>query len=207
MDVPVDVTHITLTTDRLLLRAPKSTDLYDLFSYASVPGVGESAGWKHHESIRESQAILQMLMDQRDVLAVIHKADRKMIGTVGLHRSWANGEEAYRRYKVREIGYVLSMAYWGQGLMPEAVNAVIRYAFDTLGLEALTCCHFMENNRSRRVIEKCGFQFIKTGTYKAEQLQKTFADMQYILMAKGAEGKGEADGADQTQSPANTEHA
>ena len=186
MDVIMDVTNVVIATDRLLLRALEPSDLLELYAYASVPGVGERAGWKHHESIRESQAILQKLIDQRDVLAVIHKADHTMIGTVGLHHSWANEDEAYKQYKVKEIGYVLSKAYWGKGLMTEAVNAVIRYAFDTLGLDALTCSHFMENNQSRRVIEKCGFQFVKQGIYNAEQLQKNFRDMRYILLRQSA---------------------
>ncbi|MBO4535015.1 MAG: GNAT family N-acetyltransferase, partial [Clostridia bacterium] len=54
-------------------------------------------------------------------------------------------------------GYVLSRDYWGQGLMPEAVEAVIDYLFGTLGYDFVTCGHFEWNAQSRRVIEKCGF--------------------------------------------------
>ena len=74
-----------------------------------------------------------MLQESMRFLAIVHKADQKMIGTLGLHRCGA-------RYRGRlfcnsgcgKIGYVLSKAYWGQGLMPEAVNAVIDYAFRVL---------------------------------------------------------------------------
>ena len=61
----------------------------------------------------------------------------------------------------REIGYVVSKDYWGRGLMPEAVKAVIDYCFSVLGFDYLLCGHFNWNNQSRRVIEKCGFQFLK----------------------------------------------
>ncbi len=182
MDCPVDVTGVEINTDRLVLRPIAMMDWEDMYAYASVPGVGEMAGWKHHESPEETKCILQALTDSKNILAIVHKADQKMIGTVGLHSSWASGEDAYRSYKVREIGYVLSKAYWGQGLMPEAVRAVIDYSFDNFGVEVLTCGHFAENSQSRRVIEKCGFTFVKQGKYAAEQLQKTFDEMQYILL-------------------------
>ena len=61
----------------------------------------------------------------------------------------------------REVGYVLSKAYWGKGLMTEAVKAVISYCFEMLDFDYLTCAHFNYNDRSRRVIEKCGFKFLK----------------------------------------------
>jgi len=181
MDIPIDVSLITIETPRLILRAFEEPDLPDFYAYASVPGVGEMAGWPHHESIETSRKILRSFIDQKDVFAVYHKADQKVIGSLGLHKSWASEEEAYKSRKVKEIGYVLSKAYWGQGLMPEAVRAVIQYGFETLGLEAFTCGHFAENGQSRRVIEKCGFQFVKRSTYYAEHLQQIFEDVKYIL--------------------------
>ena len=60
----------------------------------------------------------------------------------------------------REIGYVLSKDYWGQGLMPEAVKAVINYCFETAGCDYLLCSCSPQNIQSARVIEKCGFRFV-----------------------------------------------
>jgi len=182
MDVSFDVTGVVIPTDRLVLRPLAMGDLDDFYAYASVPGVGEAAGWKHHQSIAESKEILRSLTESKHIFAIEYKADRKVIGTLGLHQSWANETGAYRQFRVKEIGYVLSRAYWGRGLMPEAVGAVIAYCFDTLGLDALTCCHFPENSRSRRVIEKCGFKFVRMGKFESEPLEKVFDDMQYILI-------------------------
>ncbi len=181
MDIDIDISGIIIETGRLILRAFTESDLQDLYSYASVPGVGEMAGWPHHESMETSERILRSFIEKKEVFAVYRKTDRKVIGSLGLHRSWANEDEAYRDLKIKEIGYVLSKDYWGQGLMPEAVNAVIDHGFDTLGLDAFTCCHFSENFRSRRVIEKCGFRFVKQSEYYAEQLQRSFEDMKYIM--------------------------
>ena len=61
-----------------------------------------------------------------------------------------------------EIGYVLSRDFWGRGLMPEAVKRVIDWLFEEQKVDFILCGHFVRNDRSRRVIEKCGFQYVKT---------------------------------------------
>lgn len=182
MDIQIDVTGTMLETPRLILRPWRESDLKDFFAYASVEGVGERAGWRHHESIEVSRAILEDFMSHKNVFALEHRESGKAIGSLGLHTSWANGEEAYRHLKVKEIGYVLSRDYWGHGLMPEAVKAVIGFCFDVCGLDALTVGHFLENGQSRRVIEKCGFRFVKESKYHAKQLDGDFDDMKYILL-------------------------
>ncbi len=182
MDIQIDITDTVLETRRLILRPWEESDLEDFYAYASVEGVGEMAGWRHHESIEVSRSILEDFMSHKNVFALVHRESGRAIGSLGLHPSWANEDEAYRDLKVKEIGYVLSREYWGQGLMPEAVRAVIGFCFDTCGLDALTVGHFSVNGQSKRVIEKCGFQFVKESRYHAKQLGKDFDDMRYILL-------------------------
>lgn len=182
MDLTIDVTKTALETGRLILRAWRETDVNDFYEYASVEGVGEMAGWKHHDSIEVTRKILQSFISEKNVFAIVNKENMKVIGSLGLHNSWANEENRYAHLKIKEVGYVLSKAYWGRGLMPEAVNAVIRFCFDECKLDALTIGHFSSNNQSRRVIEKCGFTFVKQSEYYAGQLQLTFDDMKYIML-------------------------
>ena len=184
MDITIDITKTTIETDRLSLRAWQKTDVNDLYEYASVHGVGEMAGWKHHDSIEVSKEILQSFISEKNVFAIIYKENNKVIGSLGLHKSWANDESGYAHFKIKEIGYVLSKAYWGKGLMPEAVTTVIKFCFDKCKLDALTIGHFSSNNQSKRVIEKCGFTFVKESEYFAKQLELTFDDMKYILLNK-----------------------
>ncbi|MDR1630701.1 MAG: GNAT family N-acetyltransferase [Oscillospiraceae bacterium] len=181
MHTPIDLSNTTLETERLVLRPWREEDLPDLFAYASVPGVGEMAGWRHHESMEESQAILSKFISAKNFLALEHKATKKVIGSLGLHDSWADDEPSFAGLKIKEIGYVLAKEFWGQGLMPEAVREVLRFCFEDCGLDAVSIGHFAENAQSRRVIEKCGFRFISNGTFFAKQLGKTFEDMKYIL--------------------------
>lgn len=184
MDITIDITKTTIETDRVILRAWQKEDVKDFFEYASIPGVGEMAGWEHHNSIEVTEKILQSFISGKNVFAIICKENNKVIGSLGLHKSWANGESAYAHFKIKEIGYVLSKAYWGKGLMPEVVNAVIRFYFDKNILDAFTIGHFASNNQSKRVIEKCGFTFVKESEYSAKQLELTFDDMNYILLNK-----------------------
>lgn len=181
MKIQIDLTGIQLETDRLILRPWRKDDLNDFFAYASVPGVGEMAGWPHHQSIETTKSVLSMFMEEKNVWALQLKENGRVIGSLGFHGSWANSDERYKNLRICEIGYVLSKDYWGRGLMPEAVRAAIRFAFDTLHLDALAVCHFTDNPQSRRVIEKCGFTFCQKDMFQLKYEARQVEEMQYIL--------------------------
>ncbi len=159
MNAAFDVTNIELETERLILRPWKREDVYDLYEYASVPGVGESAGWRHHQNIDESGDIVLRFIGEKKTFAIVYKDNNKVIGSLGVE-NYALEEKLteFVPYQGRELGFVLSKDYWGYGLMPEAVSAVIDYCFDVLDYDFLLCGHFEENLRSSRVQEKCGFK-------------------------------------------------
>ena len=68
----------------------------------------------------------------------------------------------------RELGYVLSKNYWGLGLMPEAVQEVVHWLFDEEQLDFIVCGHFVNNRRSQRVQEKCGFVHYKMNKWQTQ---------------------------------------
>ena len=158
MIAPVDVTNIRIETERLVLRPWQESDVEDFYEYASVDGVGQMAGWLPHKSMEESGMLLDMFLAERKTLALEIKENGKVIGSIGLED--IDFPEA-RGMQGREVGYALSKVYWGQGLMPEAVKAVIAYCFEELHYDWLTCGHFIWNSQSRRVVEKCGFQYVR----------------------------------------------
>jgi len=150
----------TLETERLILRPFLETDLEDLYEYAQNPNVGPNAGWKPHENLDESRAIIKDFIEHDEVLAIVWKENNKVIGSVGLH------DDAFRNTdNVKMLGYVLSEDYWGRGITTEAARAVIQYAFAELNLNMITVRHYTYNNRSKRVIEKCGFTYEGTLRY------------------------------------------
>jgi len=144
----------TLETDRLLLRAWSIDDVDDFFEYAKNPNVGPNAGWEPHPNKEFTLKIILAFIENGNVWAIVYKENGKVIGSLGLHT-----DKKREDVNAKMIGYVLSQEYWGRGLMTEAVNAAIRYAFEEIKLDLLSVCHYPFNVRSQKVIEKCGFQY------------------------------------------------
>lgn len=164
MNKEIDITGVMLKTDRLILRPWKETDLEDFYEYASVDGVGQMAGWTPHKDIEESNAILARFIDGKKTFAIEYSG--KVIGSLGIESYREDLYPEFDHLQGRELGYVLSKAYWGKGLMPEAVQAVIEWLFKEQDLDFVMVGHFDFNNQSRRVIEKCGFHYLKTRPYE-----------------------------------------
>ncbi len=164
MNPIIDISAVTLKTKRLILRPWRSADLDDLFAYASVDGVGQMAGWKPHKNKDETRIILQSFIDRKKTFALEYQG--KAIGSLGIEEYKEEQFPELADKKCREIGFVLAKEYWGQGLMPEAVQAAIRFLFEDVGLDAILCGHFLWNRQSQRVQEKCGFRHYAYGTYQ-----------------------------------------
>ncbi len=178
MNAPIDVTDIRIETERLILRAFRESDLDDFYEYAKVDGVGQLAGWQPHESKEKSKMILDLFISEKKTLALELKKIGKVIGSLGIEP--ADQDHAVSQYLCREIGYVLRKDYWGMGLMPEAVKAVINYCFAELSYDYLLCGHFHWNDQSRRVIEKCGFSYLED-RHRATRLGTEELTKLYIL--------------------------
>jgi len=180
MDKEYSLKNYVLETERLYLRAFKKSDLNDLYEYASVEGVGELAGWPHHTDISISGKILNKFIEDEDVFAIVYKDNGKVIGSLGIV-NYEKKLTGYENLSIKEIGYALSKEYWGKGLMTEAVKKAIEFAFTVLNIDILYCLHAATNDRSRRVIEKCGFEYAGFKEYEAKQLNITVESKQYLL--------------------------
>ena len=159
MNAEFKINGLVLQTERLTLRPFLKSDLQDFYEYAKVDGVGEMAGWKHHESIEKTREILDRFISEDKTFAIVYKENGKVIGSLGIEKY--GREEVlteFDGYKGREIGYVLSKDYWGKGIMPEAVQVVCDHLFGVLDFDFLTCGYYDFNSQSKRVQEKCGFK-------------------------------------------------
>ncbi len=149
---------IFLETERILLRNFKEDDLNDVFSYASVEGVGENAGWKHHANIEESKVILyNVFLTNPNDYAIVDKETGKVIGSFGLHPSSRLSSD-FPLENTKELGYVLSKDYWGKGIMTEILSAAIAKWKEEGNIDVLTALVFSDNKNSIHVLEKCGFR-------------------------------------------------
>ena len=164
MNPEIDISNVILKTERLLIRPWRQSDIDDFYSYASVDGVGQMAGWKPHKSKEESKIILDMFISHKKTFALEYQG--KVIGSVGIEKYNETHFPEFENKKCREIGYVLSKEYWGQGLMPEALKEVIRFLFENANLDVIFCGHFLWNEQSHRVQEKSGFKHYAFDTYE-----------------------------------------
>ena len=143
-----------METKRLVLRHWEINDLDDLYAFAKNPNVGPQAGWRQHQSREESRQILSRMVTAPDQFAIMLKSTMKVIGIIS-----AGIDTSRRNLAAKTIGCALNEAYWNQGLMTEAVGAMIRYLFMDPGTELIAMDHFADNYGSQRVIEKNGFQY------------------------------------------------
>lgn len=159
MNADFKINGRVIETNRLRLREFKDSDLDDFYEYASIPGVGEMAGWKHHENKEESKVILDYIIKGEETFAICDKKTNKVIGNLAIKTlELEDNSTNFNNYKGRNIGAVLSKDYWNMGLMTEALKAVIDYLFDEINLDFLTAGYFDNNIPSKKMQEKCGFK-------------------------------------------------
>ena len=146
-----------LTTRRLILRRWHETDAGDLYRYAADPDVGPIAGWPPHQSVEESLDVIRNVLNGREAYAICLKEDGRAIGAIELK---LNGHtDLTDRDDECEIGYWLGKPFWGQGIVPEAAEEMIRHAFEDIGMQTVWVGYYEGNHKSKRVQEKCKFRF------------------------------------------------
>ena len=151
-----------LQTQHLILRDWQDNDAESLYKYAQNPNIGPIAGWPPHTSIENSREIIKNILSVDKNYAVVLRQTGEPIGSIGLMMSKSEINTAEMVEGEAEIGYWIGEPFWGQGLIPEAVCELLRYAFENLGLTAVWCGYYDGNKKSKRVQEKCGFIYHHT---------------------------------------------
>ena len=170
-----------LETPRLRLRPFRESDAADVYAYARDPRVGPIAGWPSHQSEEESREIIRTVFSAPGVFAMELRETGTVIGSVGFVGNHPAG--VCSDCPDDEVGYALYPAFWGRGLVPEAVIAVLEYGFTQLDFWRICCGHYAGNWRSKRTMEKCGFryQFARTDHVA---LMSEFRQSYFYLLTK-----------------------
>lgn len=175
---------MTLETPRLCLRPFEERDAEALYDYARDPRVGPAAGWQPHASVAESREIIRTVFAAPHTFAVVEKESGLVVGSAGF---------VGRHYETLpkpddEIGYALRPDCWGNGYIPEAVLELLRYGFVERGLRTVWCGHYDFNDRSRRVVEKCGFLYRFSDRHFVEAQGAECVELHYALTRGQWEG-------------------
>ncbi|MCR5466696.1 MAG: GNAT family N-acetyltransferase [Lachnospiraceae bacterium] len=149
----------TIETERLVLRRYKVEDAGDMYqNWTSDPEVTKFLSWPTHTSVEFTKKLLTQWVSYYDEgrtynWGITVKGDDRVIGNIAV-------VERDERTCSYEIGYCLCKAYWGQGIMPEALRAVIDYLFEgESDLMRIYATHDLRNPKSGRVMEKAGMHF------------------------------------------------
>lgn len=148
---------VQLETPRLLLRQWREADKQPFAAMSANPQVMEF--FPALLSPEQSSAMvdhMQGLIQKRGwgFWALELKQTQQFIGFTGLH---VPADELPCSPCV-EIGWRLSPEYWGLGLVTEAANAALNYAFSQLKLEEVVSFTVCANQRSRSVMERLGMR-------------------------------------------------
>ena len=140
-----------IRTSRLVLRAPRTTDIKSIAALANDLRVAAmTARIPHPYSEANAEEFIAQLPDRDAMVFAIALNGGPLIGLCGID---------HERGKNSEIGYWLGAPHWGQGFATEAVQAMLGHAFVNLGLDVLDAGARVVNPASRRVLEKCGFEW------------------------------------------------
>ena len=147
-----------IETHRLILRPFRIEDAEDMFTnWASDPEVTRFLTWPTHTGADVSRAVLNSWISRYGDggffnWAIEWKENGSVIGNISVVKFIEETETA-------DIGYCMGRAYWGRGIMPEALRAVTDFLFDTVGVNRVTACHDANNPKSGRVMQKAGLKF------------------------------------------------
>jgi len=143
-----------LETKRLALRAPRLGDAKTVATLANDRRIAENtARIPHPYKLSDAEDFIARAGKPDEAVFLITLRGKTVIGACGVVLQDA----------APELGYWLGVEHWGQGYATEALHAVIDYAFADLGHEALQAGARVTNPASRRVLEKCGFQWTGVG--------------------------------------------
>ena len=148
-----------MQTKRLILRPWQEADAESLYAYAKDPDIGLPAGWPPHKSVEDSREVIRYVLSAPQTYAVCLK-DGSPIGSISLKLKGST--DMTDREDECELGYWIGKPFWGQGLIPEAAEELLRHAFEELGMRAVWCGYYEGNVKSRRVQEKLGFVYQHT---------------------------------------------
>jgi RimJ/RimL family protein N-acetyltransferase len=146
-----------LETERLTLRAPCRADVKTIAVLANDRRIAENtARIPHPYGIDDAEQFIESINKRSGEACFVITLDGALIGACGVDP----------REGGPEIGYWLGASYWGRGYATEAVRAVIDHAFGDLEHETLEAGARVSNPASRRVLEKCAFQWTGVGLYR-----------------------------------------
>ncbi len=147
----------TLSTNRLLMRQIITGDAEALFAIRSDEESMKYFGQELYKSLAETITVIKLMEERytrKEALrwVITLKEYDQLIGTCTLFHF----DEGFHR---AETGYELNRAFWGKGIMTEAMSAILTFGFSELGLHRIEAVIDIENERSKNLLFRLGFTY------------------------------------------------
>jgi len=154
-----------LETKRLAMRAPRLEDAKTVAALVNDRRIAENVARIPHP---------YQMSDAESFIAGANKAGGEAVFLITLRDETVIGAcSLMMQDATPELGYWLGLPYWGKGYATEALHAVIDYAFTDLAYTSLQAGARVTNPASRRVLEKCGFQWTGVGLYRIRAIKSS----------------------------------
>jgi len=173
---------VTIETDRLLLRRAAMEDAEAMHrNWTGDSEVTKYLTWPTHASVDVTKGFIQYLLNSYEDVQIYGwvielKSAAEPIGMISVV---SFNEEVGSVH----VGYCLSRKFWGQGIMTEALKAVIDFAFNTLGAQRVEARHDTNNPASGAVMRKCGMVYEGT-LRRADKNNQGICDAAYYSILK-----------------------
>lgn len=150
-----------IETSKFILRPVTLNDSSDFFEYLSQEKVVKYLPFKAHKNIYQTQNFIKSYFINNykngkvGNYAIYYKADKKVIGNIGLNNINPNSNEA-------EIGICINPKYWGHNFATELTVISLITGFEFLQLDKLIAITYTKNKYTPKSLENLGFKYVKT---------------------------------------------
>jgi len=174
-----------IETERLILRPLTLDDAETAYyGWTGDPDVAEYVSWLPHHSIDDGIEWLKEIEWKQDKAGNILENDNYIWGFVLKETGELFGsggliwEEDWQMF---QVGYNIMKTHWNRGYTTEAMEAVLKFASNNLGLKKIAGGHAKENRASSRVIEKLGFVYDRDDITPHVDGVRFFDSREYLL--------------------------
>ncbi|UCG62199.1 MAG: GNAT family N-acetyltransferase [Candidatus Zixiibacteriota bacterium] len=168
--------------DKINLRFITKGDALSIYQYAADEAISRYTHIPHPYNLDDAYDFVKLTQSDRKRKAAYHyglenRETGQIIGMIGLIA-------LFPMHRKAELGYWLAKPFWGRGIITEAIEKIVEFAFVTLKLHRVYAHVFPDNKASIRVLEKCGFTregliregFVQRGKYVSVYMYSILED-------------------------------
>lgn len=171
-----------LLGERIRIRRFEAQDLDRLFAWGQEGYYQETAGFPHLENHNYAIQLLRKYQKRPGSYAIALRETDELIGLLELNERGL--DENSGLLQTKDLGFMLDLAYQHQGFMTEALNLFLPSVIKVLGLTEIWAGVYPENQKSKQLLAKYGFEYVYTADYSLILPNQNYTEDYYLLKIK-----------------------